>query len=509
VKAPRRPPLDACDTEADRVFTVSVDWDAAQIMLRALPTGAGGGASLVPVPGVELVFDRASGRLSQLLVGVADRGGVTEPSGAAISYVRTIFGDAAAAGLRQIPYLAVPHVMLRAAPDTAAALSRLSRLHAARLTSPVQSSPLWAVEAARLTRQAAGPTPGTQHCGGAWRAVIDMLMADPPPAGPVQDAEPRRSGRWTDGWLDPALAPAGVFRHGLSPESDLIVRDAGATLVVEAMLADPADVRAFGRCRVRLVDSGARRVVATARFRSRGQCARAALQVPAGLSAAAPYWIEVVDDERRPVQGTRLRRVRRALRWADAALRAETCPAGLAPWLTAGQWAELAVRAWDQCRADWEAAGDADRAYLAAAHRAVLAGEATSAQPLPAPPSSWSARLAHRDVHPAPPFLAEESGRPLCPPLGGFLDHHDNPPVVTGRATSDEVRGAVPDDGQRGGADVIRFQEAGNGLGTPLRKGNVVSRGSRHRGVPVDHRGDAGPPQPGEQRRQDTRGGGE
>jgi hypothetical protein len=478
MKGPRRPPLDACDIEADdRVFTVSADWDAAQIMLRALPTGAGGGASLVPVPGVELVFDRASGWLSQLIVDVADRGGAAEPSGAAISYVRTIFGDAAAAGLRQAPYLAVPHVMLRAAPDTAAALSRLSRLHAARLTSPVRSSPLWAVEAARLARQAAGPTPGRQHCGGAWRAVIDVLMAGPPPAGPVQDAEPRRPGRWPDGWLDPALAPAGVFRHGLSPESDLIVHDAGATLVVEAMLADPADVGALGSCRVRLVDSGARRVVATARFRSRGQCARAALQVPAGLSAAGPYWIEVVDDERRPVQGTRLRRVRRALRWADAALRAETCPAGLAPWLTAGQWAELAVRAWDQCRADWEAAGDADRAYLAAARRAVLAGEATSAQPLPAPPSSWSARLAHRDVRPAPPFLAEESGRPMCPPpLGGFPDHHDNPPVVTGRAASDEVRGTVPDDGQRGGADVIRFQKTGNGRGAPLRKGDVVSR---------------------------------
>jgi hypothetical protein len=455
VKGLRRPPLDACDTEADDcVFAVSADWDAAQIMLRALPAGAAGGASLVPVPGVELVFDRASGRLSQLVADVADQSGAAEPSGALVAFVRTMFGDAAAAELRQALHLAVPHVTLRAAPDTAgalAALSQLARLCAARITSPMLSSPLWAVEAARLARQAAGPTPGRQRCDGAYRAVIDLLTAGPPPicivpagrppAGPVWDAEPRRSKRWPDGWLDPALAPVGVFRHGLSPESDLIVRDTGTTLVIEAMLAGPTDVYALGRCRVRLVDSDARRVVATARFRSRGQRARAALPVSAGLSAPGPYWIEVVDDERRPVQGTRLRRVRRALRWADAALRAETRPAGLAPGLTAGQWVELAARAWDQCRTDWEAAGDADRAYLAAARRAALAGEAASAQPLPAPPSSWSARLACHDVHPVPPFLAEEGGHPIFPPpLGRFLDHHDDPPVVTGRAGPEQRR---------------------------------------------------------------------
>ena len=422
MKGLRRLPLDASDTEADDcVFAVSADGEAAQITLRALPTGAGGGASLVPVPGVELVFDRVSGQLSQLIADVADQGDAAEPSAEAIGYVRTTFGDAAAAGLRQAPYLAVQHVTLRATPDTAAALaalSRLARLRAARLTSPVLSSPLWAVEAARLARQATGLTATGPHC--ADRAVMDMLTAGRPPTGTVLAAEPRRPRRWPDGWLDPALVPVSVFRHGLSPESDLIVRDSGRTLVVEAMLAESlstgsADGQALGTCLVRLVDADARRIVATARFRPLGQRARAVLRIPSGLSGAGAYWIEVVDDERRPVQGTRLRRVRRALRWADAALRAETRPAGLAPMLTAGQWAELASRAWDQCRADWEAAGDADRAYLAAARRAALAGEAAGTHPLPTPPSSRSARLA-RDVQSARPFLAEEGARAMYPP---------------------------------------------------------------------------------------------
>jgi hypothetical protein len=87
------------------------------------------------------------------------------------------------------------------------------------------------------------------------------------------------------------------------------------------------------------------------------------LPAPAALDA---LWVEVVDDERRPVRGTRLRHMRRALRWADAALRAASRPAGLAPGLTDEQWAWLAALAWDRCHSDWTAAGDAGRAALAA-----------------------------------------------------------------------------------------------------------------------------------------------
>jgi hypothetical protein len=508
VRLTRRPPLDACDIKVgDCLFTVSADWHAAQIMLRGFPTGAGGGASLVPAPGVELVFDRADGQLSQLIVDVAGQGGQAEPSQAAIAYVRATFGDATAVSLIKAPRLGVRQVALRTEPDTAAALaalSRLARMRAARLTSPVPCSPLWAVEAAQLAHQAG---PAGRHCGGAERPVTDVLMAGPPLTGLEPDAQPERCDRWPSGWLDPALIPVGVFKHGLSPESDLILCGSGAALIVEARLAGLASGQALGRCRARLIDSDARRVLACARFHSGGQRGEAALRVPAGLSAPGRYWLEAVDDEHRPVQGTRLRRIRRALRWADAALRAESRPAGLAPGLTGGQWAQLASHAWDQCRADWEGAGDADRAYLAAARRAAIAGEAPGSRRPPVPPSWWSDRLARRAVQPAPPFLAEEGGRRLPAVIGGFLDHHDYAPVVTGRAWCDEVGGAMPDDGQRGGTDAVRFEEPRRGFGAALGQRQVVSRGSRRRGVTVDHRGGTGAPELSKQRRQDTRGG--
>ena len=123
----QRPPLDPHD---NCTFAVSVDWDAAQITLEGPPAGAGGGASLSPVPGVELVFDRAEGRLSQVL------------------------GGRVAAAVRQAPYGTVPPVRLRPHPTAIAALSRLARLESARRTTPVPWSPLWGMEAAELARKA-------------------------------------------------------------------------------------------------------------------------------------------------------------------------------------------------------------------------------------------------------------------------------------------------------------------------------------------------------------------
>ena len=48
----------------------------------------------------------------------------------------------------------------------------------------------------------------------------------------------------------------------------------------------------------------------------------------------------------------------RALRWADAALRAGRAPAGLAPWSSSGDWSALADLAWERCVSDWAAVGD-------------------------------------------------------------------------------------------------------------------------------------------------------
>jgi len=134
-------------------------------------------------------------------------------------------------------------------------------------------------------------------------------------------------------------------------------------VTVEVMLVPGAGWSALASCQVRLVDSDARRVLAVSPLRLDGPRARAELPLPA---EAGTLWVEVLDDERRPVRGTRLRRMRRALRWADSALRAASRPTGLVPGCTDEQWAGLTALAWDRCRADWAAAGDAGRAATAA-----------------------------------------------------------------------------------------------------------------------------------------------
>jgi hypothetical protein len=159
--------------------------------------------------------------------------------------------------------------------------------------------------------------------------------------------------------------------------------DRAPLIVVKVALLPGATPAHLAGCQARLVDAAGRRVLAAAALRFRmpprglERClpgapphAWAELLAPAGLGALArsgAAWVELVGDRRRPVDGTRLRRVRRALRWADAALRAESRPDGLAPGLSAEQWACLAALAWDRCRADWAAAGDPRRAAQAAA----------------------------------------------------------------------------------------------------------------------------------------------
>jgi len=118
-------------------------------------------------------------------------------------------------------------------------------------------------------------------------------------------------------------------------------------------------------------------------------------------------WVEVVDDDHRPVQSERSRRIRRALRWADAALRAEQHPTGLAPQFTTGDWAALAADAWEHCAGEWHMAGDADRAYLATRRLAVHRPSVH----VPKAPSAVAADLAGRPRLSEPAFLAEALGR--------------------------------------------------------------------------------------------------
>ena len=376
--------------------------------------------------------------------------------------LEALFGPQASATVRDV---AAQHGIRRALfPDARLAVtwSRLARLESAHATSPVPASPLWAAEAAQLAKQAGlhsraraearraatGLTELLRHApflpealSRAALAVADIIEPEEPgaagqlrdyarklPAGllerwPVEQASapalPGASQGESPGtdrhqipgleWsLDPDLVPEGVFLPGLSPLTDLIVRpgDGQDSVIAEALLAPGADHDVLSRCRARLVDPSARRVLASAPFVPERSRVRAELTPPFPADELKQTWVEVVDDEHRPVRSEQLRRMRRALRWADAALRAEQRPWGLAPQFTGPDWTALAAMAWERCSYDWEDAGDTDRSFLAAIR---LAGLNPAAR-VPEPPSAWQADLASRPRLQEPPFLAEAIG---------------------------------------------------------------------------------------------------
>ena len=90
--------------------------------------------------------------------------------------------------------------------------------------------------------------------------------------------------------------------------------------------------------------------------------------------------------------------IRRAMRWASAALRAGRRPPGPVD----AEWIRTEALAWERCAADWSAAGDEDRSYLAARR-----GARYPDVPAHDPPSAWAKELAGRPLLREEPFLAE------------------------------------------------------------------------------------------------------
>jgi hypothetical protein len=420
-------------------LTPSFERETGQVILEGLSAGVAGEALLAPVPGLDLAFDRADGRLCRVVVDTAvDTTGTdgSVPDGAQVAAMLIKLFGADAPNAVSDP--AGAHA-LSPDPGLTRTLSSLARLDAARVTSPVPpSSPWWAAEAAELAECAGLPARARAeaHCAlakllgqldtidttvlpepavRAALAVAALTAADEPAAAarlreaicgrsalapgaapPISgfdvahEVESLEKDRTRPGglqWmLDPDLVPERLFRPGLSPYSDLSVRDEGAPeqVVVEAVLTPGADCAVLKRCLARLVDADVRRVLAQTAFtKIAPDRVRAVLRLPFPLDELPESWIEVVRDKLRPVRSTKGHRIRRALRWADAALRAERAPAGLAPHSAHEDWTALAVTAWDRCRRDWEAAGDADRA-----------GQAARRQAAPQPPVDGPAYLA-------------------------------------------------------------------------------------------------------------------
>ena len=402
-------------------LTPSIERETGQVIIDGPSAGVAGEAPLIPVPGLDLAFDRADGRLVRVVIDTAGTGESITDGTQAAAMLRKLFG-AHAPGVIANPEGAS---VLSPDPELAGTLSSLARLDAARATSPVPpGSPWWAAEAADLAARAglsqrAGteahralakllgqldtsntttlPGPAAQ----AVLAVAALTAADEPEGAArlrqamgghpavsppltefdvVAEVEGLEKDRVRPGglqWmLDTDLVPAGLFRPGLSPCSDLSVRHEGAgeQVVVEAVLAPGADCGALEGCLARLVDPDIRRVLAQAAFiKTEPNRVRAELQLPFPLDELPESWIEVVQDKLWPVRSAKGHRIRRALRWADAALRAERAPAGLAPRASRQDWTALAAVAWDRCRRDWEAVGDTSRADQAAQRKVVAA----------------------------------------------------------------------------------------------------------------------------------------
>ena len=386
----------------------SFERETSQVTLEGLPSGAAGEAFLTPAPGLDLAFDRVDGRLCRAVVDVA------EPNGA------NALGEETATMLVRLFGPEAPGVVLGAAvssgndtkalrplcpePELAGTLSSLARLCATRVTSPASARSRWWVEEAVELAERGGLTAMTGTQAGPPSAA-------PPPvpalnvAAEVESLEKDSACPAGPQWiLDPAVVPQGLFRFGLSPCSDLTVLRAGGQgqIVVEALLAPGADRRALADCQARLVIPAVRRILAQADFSVIGSRARAELQLPFQRDESTASWIEVLQGKR-PVRSLTGHWTRRALRWADAALRAERAPAALDPAATREDWSALAAAAWGRCSLDWAVAGDADRAYLAARRQAAIDPRAC----VPPVPSAAAAEIACRVPLGGPAYLAE------------------------------------------------------------------------------------------------------
>ncbi len=415
-------------------MTLTWDEDVSQVTLEGLPEGPAGGASLSPAEGVELIFDCAGGQLARVFVAAGEAGSPPVIGEPAATMLTRLLGTRVCSAIRQAADRDGDPLAIWGEPGTLAAMSRLARLDAARLTSSMPESPLWSVEAAQLAaraglsarmtaearRAAAELASATDVAPRVLAAAADVVAelvaavepglasqlqnavavarsAEPasvsrkhakPPALPdiaAQDGLGADTGalHWS---LDPRLIPAGLFQRTLWPDAELTVRPERSRLDVEARLAPGADRRALATCRARLVDPADRRVLGVAAFHDLGDSL-----VRAEIRKRRPSreaWVEVVADADRPVFSSKLHHIRRAMRWADAALGAGRQRFGLAD---AG-WTRLDAAAWGRAAEEWAAAGDHDRAYLAAAHQAAVYPGGMNI-PME-PPSGWAKELA-------------------------------------------------------------------------------------------------------------------
>ena len=298
--------------------------ETGQVILEGIPAGVAGEAPLVPVPGLELAFDRADGRLCRAVIETAGDGRVLRRrrAGRGDAYPAVRSGRAGR-GVRRRSQGSGRSQVLSSDPGLTATLSSLARLDAARATSPVPpDSPWWAAEAAELAERGGLRARARAE---AHQAVIKLLgqldslktlpaeavrtviaaasihaATDPQAAGRLRGAvkkldraQPgppgagcrvRRGGRgrapgkgqraaWAarTGCSIPASCPKGSSGPGCRPTRTCPcgMTDANGRVIIQALLAPGAAYEAVSRCLARLVDPAVRRVLAQATFTTR------------------------------------------------------------------------------------------------------------------------------------------------------------------------------------------------------------------------------------------------
>src|SRR6516162_2007457 len=139
-------------------LTPSFERETGQVILEGPAAGAAGEAALIPVPGLDLAFDRADGHLCRAVVDAGTNGSLTDGEQIAAMLIRLFGAEAPGAvsnAAAQSAGASGGARVLSPEPGLAGTLSSLSRLDAAGATSPVPPcSPWWAAEAAELAERA-------------------------------------------------------------------------------------------------------------------------------------------------------------------------------------------------------------------------------------------------------------------------------------------------------------------------------------------------------------------
>ena len=161
---------------------LTLSFAPGQVIVKGPPAGAAGAVALVPVPGLELAFDRVDGRLSRVVVdltGTGEFAGVDEitlDERVAAMLIRLFGAEAPSLVLSAAtaPRGENRDVRLRSPePELSGALSRLARLESARATSPLgPGSPWWAAETADLAERAGLPELALTET---HRAIVPLL----------------------------------------------------------------------------------------------------------------------------------------------------------------------------------------------------------------------------------------------------------------------------------------------------------------------------------------------